>query len=411
MSAAEPQRNLEPTNIVASEIRKPSEFYPALDGLRALAFLLVFGHHYLQLPWGWAGVDLFFVLSGFLITGILFDTRNDIHRVRNFYVRRTLRIFPLYYGVMLSLLLMQPLVHWQLNWLWMVWPAYLGNFARFIHPYQIGDAWQRLADFQPYGVPRHGHALLFLGHFWSLCVEEQFYLFWPWLVFGIRDRRKLLLICAATLPLCLIARITGQHLLPNWMLENEVLYRATPFRIDALLLGGLIALVLRGAHRQMILRVARIGFPVYVVILLLCALLSVHGKISQLYAPYPTWVYTWGLFAIDILSAFLILVVIHPNSFSYKVFSAPALRWIGRISYGAYILHDMPHLIYLRIGSNVIQYAHRFWPAIDSESQHQVVIVTAAIAFASTLIMAATSFRFFERPFLNLKERWAARAS
>src|SRR4051812_33973991 len=70
-------------------------FYPALDGIRAIAFLMVFGQHYLMLPWGWSGVDLFFVLSGFLITGILFDTRNDRHRVRNFYVRRTLRIMPL----------------------------------------------------------------------------------------------------------------------------------------------------------------------------------------------------------------------------------------------------------------------------------------------------------------------------
>jgi peptidoglycan/LPS O-acetylase OafA/YrhL len=95
-------------------------FYPALDGMRAIAFLLVFGQHYLQIPWGWAGVDLFFVLSGFLITGILFDSRDDPFRVRNFYVRRTLRIFPLYYGIMLALLVLQPFAHWQWNWRWMV---------------------------------------------------------------------------------------------------------------------------------------------------------------------------------------------------------------------------------------------------------------------------------------------------
>jgi peptidoglycan/LPS O-acetylase OafA/YrhL len=78
-------------------------FYPALDGLRAVAFLMVFFHHYMRLPWGWSGVDFFFVLSGFLITGILFDTRHDFHRFRNFYVRRTLRIFPLYYGIILGM--------------------------------------------------------------------------------------------------------------------------------------------------------------------------------------------------------------------------------------------------------------------------------------------------------------------
>ena len=109
-------------------------FYPALDGLRAVAFLMVLLEHYNQFPWGWAGVDLFFVLSGFLITGILFDSQNDTYRVRNFYVRRTLRIFPLYYGILLLILFLWPLVHWQLSWAWMVWPAYLGNFARFLHP-------------------------------------------------------------------------------------------------------------------------------------------------------------------------------------------------------------------------------------------------------------------------------------
>src|SRR5579872_4093337 len=75
------------TALTAPENRN---FYPALDGLRAIAFLMVFGHHYLHVPLGWTGVDLFFVLSGFLITGILFDSRNDAYRVRNFYIRSTL---------------------------------------------------------------------------------------------------------------------------------------------------------------------------------------------------------------------------------------------------------------------------------------------------------------------------------
>jgi peptidoglycan/LPS O-acetylase OafA/YrhL len=83
-------------------------FYPALDGLRAIAFLLIFFQHDYALPWGWAGVNVFFVLSGFLITGILFDSRDDAHRGRNFYIRRALRILPLYYGVFLVILLSRP---------------------------------------------------------------------------------------------------------------------------------------------------------------------------------------------------------------------------------------------------------------------------------------------------------------
>ena len=111
------------------------KFYPALDGFRAVAVLMVFYQHYIginepQLNWGWTGVDFFFVLSGFLITGILYDTRNATHRFRDFYVRRTLRIFPLYYGVLLAGLCLNPIFHWQWHPAWILWPLYLGNYVR-----------------------------------------------------------------------------------------------------------------------------------------------------------------------------------------------------------------------------------------------------------------------------------------
>jgi peptidoglycan/LPS O-acetylase OafA/YrhL len=153
-------------------------YFPALDGLRALAFLMVFSTHYLSLPWGWAGVDVFFVLSGFLITGILFDSQDHPHRVRNFYIRRTLRIFPLYYGMMLLLIVLYPVYRWEWNWTWLMWPAYLGNFARFIHPIVFPSMLHMMANANP--VSRTHQVELSFGPFWSLCVEEQFYLFWPW---------------------------------------------------------------------------------------------------------------------------------------------------------------------------------------------------------------------------------------
>lgn len=370
-------------------------FYPALDGLRAIAFLMVFFTHYCGMPWGWAGVDLFFVLSGFLITGILFDTRDDRYRARNFYVRRTLRIFPLYYAVFLFLF---PVVYRQLSWAWLVWPAYLGNYARFFSPYAQGSPLQLLADAQPaaqMAMLKSRPMTLFLGHFWSLCIEEQFYLIWPWVIFWIRDRRKLFWICAASVPICVAARLAGQSWLPTWMLDHQVLYRATPFRLDALLLGGLIALWLRGPSAHRLLRSARLALPLALVALFLWAAFTPGHFWQQQPYRYPPWTFTWGLLAIDLLAALGIAVAIQPGSLIYRALNQRPLRWLGRISYGAYVLHDIPHYIYFRIAT-MIAPEHTFR-------------LLAAIALVSTCVLSWLSYRFFESPFLNLKERWTVR--
>ncbi len=108
-------------------------YFPALDGIRAFAFLLIFLFHYVGLPGGWAGVDIFFVLSGFLITGILYDRLESQRRFRNFYLRRAIHIFPLYYGVFVFILVLAPLPHWQWGLRWFAWPLYFGNFLRLVN--------------------------------------------------------------------------------------------------------------------------------------------------------------------------------------------------------------------------------------------------------------------------------------
>ncbi len=385
-------------------------FYPALDGLRAVAFLMVFFHHYVQLPWGWGGVDLFFVLSGFLITGILFDSRDDLHRVRNFYVRRTLRIFPLYYAIMLAILITSPVAHWRWNWNWLVWFAYMGNYARYIHPYNFGDPLQRLADFHLAGCIGHHCETFYLGHFWSLCVEEQFYLVWPWLVFWIRDRRKLIWVCAATLPVCLVMRLMGEQFLPGWMLDNDILYRATPFRLDALLIGGLVALVLRGEYGKVTLRVARIALPIALSLTLVWLVFTPTGHLWQRPYSYPGWKLTWGLGGLDVLSALLILVAVQPGSFVFKALNIRPMRWIGRLSYGAYILHDIPHVLYTEVAAKVVNTIEGGRHVGDHLMQYQATVLAAVIALASTFVLAWLSFRFLESPFLDMKERWTMRS-
>ncbi len=384
-------------------------FYPALDGIRAIAFLMVFFQHYLMLPWGWSGVDLFFVLSGFLITGILFDTCHDPYRVRNFYVRRTLRIMPLYYGIMLALLALQPLIHWQWNWKWLVWPLYLGNFARFFHPSVDGDMLQHLADFQPRGQIGLQPVKLFLGHFWSLCVEEQFYFLWPWVVFWMRDRVKLMWTCAATLPFCLILRLSAQSGLPSWMLEKELLYRATPFRVDALLIGGLIALLLRGPAKTKILLAARRLLPFVLGVIFLWLIFNPYTRIWQRPYIYPSWHFTWGLSVIDVTSTILILAAIQPASLAYQVFSLRPLRWLGRISYGAYVLHDIPHPAYLRIARGIVAFLEKNRGIAEHNLQRQATLLAAVIGLVMTVLLSWLSFRYYESFFLNFKERWTIR--
>jgi len=365
-------------------------YFPALDGLRGVAFLMVFATHYFQLPWGWGGVDVFFVLSGFLITGILYDSRGQPHRLRSFYVRRTLRIFPLYYGLMLLLLLSYPIFRWQWNLHWLVWPAYLGNFVRDLRAFAPGSPFQRMADAQLLSrvFPR---VQLYFGHFWSLCVEEQFYLIWPWVVFWLPGRRKLLCVCLAWVAVCPLLRLLASHTLPQFMLDQEALYRSTPFRIDALLLGGAIALARRGPSPRRLLIAARIGFAALFSVLLLWLALDPAARHTPEGYVYPPWRFTWGLTFIDVLSACLIVMALESGSLTFRLFNLRPLRWLGRISYGAYVFHDILHVEWIRVALTFTGH----WK-----------IATAALGLASTLLLAWASFRWFETPFIRLKDRW-----
>src|SRR5690606_28281082 len=213
-------------------------YYLPLDGVRGLAVLAVMLLHFtLFVPmdgaerflngWlqtGWIGVDLFFVLSGFLITGILMDTRDDPHHFRNFYARRTLRIFPLYYAYLVLLFLVLPALHEgyamehatddRRIWLW----TYMGNFL-------MARGWE--------AMPSH------TTHLWSLAVEEQFYLVWPLLVFAVR-RRWLMALCGLTF---LGAILTRAYLATQG--AAAAAYVLTPARMDTLAAGALVAVVLR----------------------------------------------------------------------------------------------------------------------------------------------------------------------
>ena len=365
-------------------------YYPSLDGLRAFSFFGVFLWHYMMLPYGWAGVDVFFVLSGFLITGILYDTRDDPGRVRNFYIRRTLRIFPLYYGVLLVLFLLTPWLKWAWTWQWVAWPLYLGNFLPFLYPHLSNtvvstvENGRLISNINP-------KIYLLLGHFWSLCVEEQFYLLWPWIVFTVRDRRKLIVICIACIVLVPFARTFAQAHMPEVLVSGEVVFHATPFRFDTLLVGALIALLYRGAHREQMQRAAQAVMAVAVLCALCVVVYWFRFQTSELNSEVQR--HPWLLTIIALFAGALLLRTLVPGTIAYRVFNHRWLRLIGTVSYGAYVFHDIPHAEYLRL---MVHYFHRTPLAI---------MATAVLGMAMTLALAFLSYHFFEYPVLRLKDR------
>ena len=384
------------SGLPAAENRR---FYPALDGLRAVAILMVFCEHYIRSPkadWGWAGVDIFFVLSGFLITGILYDTRDSEHRFRNFYVRRTLRIFPLYYGVLLAGLLLSPIMHWSWHASLALWPLYLGNYGRFlwIHDYfahpglLVGLASMR---FQP---PLE----VYLAHFWSLCVEEQFYFLWPLIVFLVHDRRRLRMVCLVVCAVTPLARLTCLELSPTPYLKAGLLYSCGPLRADALVFGGLLALMLRGPEAKWLLRGARAAagllFGAFVVFEVTYRLIA--HRFFEVAASSGMQVYGYTL--VDWFAGAVLLVALQPGSGVYRVLTLKPLRRLGQISYGFYVFHDIPHMAYDLL-------ARKLFPGMA-----HVGVFTCAIGFSSTLLLSLVSFRYFERPFLRLKDRFTAKS-
>lgn len=348
-----------------------SRHLPSLDGFRGVAIVLVMISHFIGaggtidksnaifrlLHGGFVGVDMFFVLSGFLITGILLDAPKDCpNYFRVFYLRRAVRIFPLYYAVLIGVFLTcqaGPDSPW---WYWL-FASNLGATAK--------GNWLT----SPEGVN--------LSHLWSLAVEEQFYLLWPFLV-RFLSRKTLERICLA----CLILA-PAVHYALHFSGNPVGAYLFTPTRFNTLAAGAWLALVLRDPARwqrwlKLAPRAIAIAGPITVVGLMF------PDQISLV----PFSPFLWGA---------ILMLAMEPTSFLSRRLSTPLWITFGKFSYALYLFHYLfdPWLKERVYGVWITGFAGEF-PVL---SLILFLMTASALSFAAALV----SWFVLERPFLSLK--------
>ena len=343
---------------------------PALDGIRGIAILLVICVHFTQLfhgqgnwfivrlaQWGQTGVDLFFVLSGYLITRILLDSRESPHYLRNFFMRRLLRIFPLYYLALVAF--------------YFVWPALgLLTWTPFSKSFWF---WFDIQDFAISFAPSLQRGP---DHFWSLAVEEHFYLIWPFVVLWAR-RRNLYKVIGGAILISLACRLA----LPNY----DIFY-FTFARLDGIAIGAALAVFLKDANQESL---AKLTLWIKRVVPL-----AGLALILQLFLPrisLPVVHVLRNTLIAAVYACALLLVLRNQQTRAGKLLASASLRSVGKYSYAMYVIH--PFLL-TWLGHRGLQ--NSVLGLIEA------MLVSYAAGWVSWIVL--------ERPMLSLKRYFEASA-
>jgi peptidoglycan/LPS O-acetylase OafA/YrhL len=358
-----------------------------LDGVRGLAILFVLLFH-LELSYppaiprmffapllaGWSGVDLFFVLSGFLITGILIDTRECRNYFSSFYMRRVLRIMPLYLlAVLAYFVIALPVAHhfgyWQARdassqaWFWL----HLSNVP-----------------------PAFGTVVPFIGHFWSLSVEEQFYMAWPFVVLLVRPSR-LIYVCCGVVLAALALRVAFVH--------DSFVYYLTPFRMDALGVGCLVATIVRNEQWSTVVR-AHLRWIVGANIAAVLAIMAM----ARSPRPFNPWMSTIGYTCFALAYGCLVFSAYSQagsGSWLATQLRSPLLRTFGKYSYAIYVFHTaittaLDH-VRLQLSQELPMYV-----------QTALAILCMIASVGASYAAARVSWSLLEKRCLALKRHFAA---
>ena len=352
--------------------------YPALDGLRGVAILLVVLYHNFgfirQSYFGGLGVDLFFVLSGFLITDILMNAVDKPNFLRNFYMRRLLRILPLYYlSLIIFLFILPSITSPGIKW------DYYTNNQFFLWTYL--QNWLYI-----FKDPGNAHIL---NHYWSLAVEEQFYIFWPLVILLLKKPKYLLIFICTLLSLVILFRFG----LWIYKIDNLSYYNLYTFtRIDGICIGCLVALLkhmnfefIKKNTAIIVLSFASINFLFYFINRFYSFSFPYTGLVG-----YSTFAMMFGLLVYEAVN--------RETKIINFIFNIPLLKFFGRISYSFYIFH-WP--VYLIMNSYLLDIVKKQIPGIGAQ-------LTLSIAAAGCAVLLSwLSYHYFESYFLKLKTKYS----
>ncbi len=363
-----------------------------LDGLRGVAIIIVIALHIFKraayftkhpvllfitnlTTIGWVGVDIFFTLSGFLITSILLRAKNQEHYFRNFYIRRILRIFPLYYAAIAFVLLFAPKLEPefldQLNIALPVLLLYQQNWAMLFNSF---------------------HLTGYLGVTWSLAVEEQFYFIWPFVIFFL-DREKLIKVSFGYIAVSIAARILGALFWGNLGDVSAFFAYGSFARFEQMLIGALLAIFLASEGAREYVR--RYSLAVFVVSLSAFAALCFMMRPTlphMEYANYPLTIggyTTAALFTTGLIGVF---VTHPPQDVLRRLFRNPILAFFGKYSYSMYLFHVTVALILLDL----------FWHSeLRGWKPYFLYIIST---YAVTVLISLLTWNLLEKHVLGFKK-------
>lgn len=385
-----------------SRNQKTAWYLPQLDGLRFIAFLMVYMHHgyTMQLEPGspgflWdiralhmvfqpgmaLGVDLFFCLSAYLITQLLIFEHERMGAISllKFYVRRALRIWPLFFFMVGVAFFILPFLPDNLNFMpRFEWTAYKASVKNHLVPmvFFLGN----------FSVMSHGHAGPFLGHLWTIAVEEQFYIFWPLLFLWIARMRKGLLGATAVAGLLLATSILTRAHYVQLKVSYVFVWLNTFARLDAFAVGIWIAF----AAQHLPLSKVR-AFWALPLAGALWLTFDPERTFTSMLEPASIWQYTTAATGLGLL-----LIVTLNGGVLSRLLAWRPLVYCGKISYGLYI--------YLYCGFKL--YGRFIAPHLPRFSDTLLTLFHFTFPFLLTLGFSIVSYRLLETPFLRLKERF-----